>query len=197
MSKIKFELDLSDLFTDYGYDSDGVPKGECFNDWVQNEIDSQIRNTISERIDSAVKNQIDFIIKEQYDDFEIKIANKFNEMMDDFFDTPYTLKDKWGATTRENVTVKQLLREGCDNFINEKVDNDGKPYSYGNKTRLEYLINKHCQTYINNTSYSLEQTVKKATEEMKTRILGVVQKELGAKLYDFVGLENIINKNNT
>lgn len=85
MSKIKFELDLSDLFTDYGYDSDGVPKGECFNDWVQNEIDSQIRNTISERIDNAVKNQIDFIIKEQYDDFEIKIANKFNEMMDDFF----------------------------------------------------------------------------------------------------------------
>lgn len=194
MSKIKFELDLSDVFKwDGGVDEYGNATGLNFDSWIEEEIVSQIKGSLSNKIEKAIDNKINEIMSEQTTTINETISEKLNSFMNEFFETPYDIRDKYGDVIKKDVCVKSLLKEACDDFINQKVDANGAPTTsvYTKTTsRIEYMVNKSWEQEL---KYEVTKLTDSYTKEIKKKLKEEISKQLGDKLANIVGLESMLN----
>jgi hypothetical protein len=110
--------------------------------------------------------------------------------MDEFFDTPKDITDRWGHIVRKGVTARQLLSEAADNFFTERVDDSGQTNTYNARyTRIEYIAKKAVNHDI---TWAVEKAVKDAVDKVKKTVKDTATKQLGEKLAEVVGLETII-----
>lgn len=195
MSKIKFELDLSDVFA-YSDECDeyGNPNGVNFDSWIEGEITQQIKSSLSGKIESAISNKINDVMSERLCDIEEQINQRLNVFMDEFFTTPYDIKDRYGDVIQKDVCVKTLLKNACDDFVNQRVDSNGnvvKSTYYNDKsmTRVDYMVKKSWDSQLKST---IEKLTTEYTSEINKKIKEEISKQLGSKLTAIVGIDNIL-----
>ncbi|MCD3321637.1 hypothetical protein G8V07_14310 [Clostridium botulinum D/C] len=84
-----------------------------------------------------------------------------------------------------------MFKEKMDNFLTEKVNNNGRTEGYCDKTRLEYIIDK-------NISYDMNRKVKSVAEEVGKKLKEYVntklKQEIGEEVSKVIGLDKITNK---
>jgi len=173
-------------------DVDWIDERDDLDAILQNEIVSKISNKIINQSLSNVQAKVDETITARV---EQAIDEKLNTLLEDFFTRPRTLTDRWGDKTREEVSVMELLKERCDNFIDGYVDKDGKTVSssgYGNQTkRVDYTIQKQID-------HKLNAAIKTAADEVKQGIQKYVKEtitgHIGENIVQALGLESIIAK---
>lgn len=164
---------------------------------IDNEIQERIINTVVGKVKDSVITNVETEsakrINEQMASIEKAVGEKLNSIMDNFFDEPRNVTDNYGVVVKKGVTVKQTLRDACDNFLNQPVDKDGKPvkdsWSYTYKTRVDYFVAKAID-------YPIQRSIEKAVDEIKKnlqqKITTEVKTQLGDKVAEILELNKIL-----
>lgn len=181
MSKFNITVDI-----DY-IDEDGN-----LDDAICEQIVNAVVSKVSDTVTTRVEKQAQGLVEEHMRTAEASISDKLNKMMEEFFATPKDVTDRWGNIERHGVTVKQLLKEACDKFIEQPLDKHGKPASgYGieYKSRVDYIV-------ANSIGYEMENAINRAvkdvTNNLKKKISDEITQQMGAKLAGVVGLDDLL-----
>ncbi len=178
MAKFNITVDI-----DY-IDEEGNLDEELYNRIV-NSVVEKVSSKVSEKVITDAEEQI----TKQIDTIRDQISQKLNSLMEEFFEQPRNMYDKYGDLIKSNTSVKDLLKQECDTFLNCKVNTNGNPDAYSKRTRAEYLVNKVC-------GYELESAIKKATEkltkEVNTKVQEMVKFQLGDKIGGLIGIDDIL-----
>lgn len=172
-------------------------------DWIDEEykIDEEIRETIinsivnkvQDRLVSQTEAECNNKINEQMKNIEMAVSNKLNSIMDEFFDTPRDVTDKYGDVIQRGVTVKETLKKACDDFMNQPLDEYGKPtsssYNIKYKTRLDYFVAKSIDS---DMEWRIKKAVSDVTDNLKKKISEEVKKQMGAKLANILELDKML-----
>ena len=113
--------------------------------------------------------------------------------MDSFFDEPRDITDRYGDVIKKGVTVRDTLKKACDEFINQPLDQNGKPttsdWNVKYKTRIDYIVAK-------SINYDMERAINNAvsavTDNLKKKITDEVKKQMGDKLANILELDKMI-----
>ena len=172
-------------------------------DWMDEEynLDEEIRetiiNSIVNRVQDRLVNQVDTEctkrINDQMANIEKSVSDKLNSIMDSFFDEPRDVTDRWGDVVQKGVTVRDTLKKACDEFMNQSLDEQGRPttstYQVKYKTRVDYIVAK-------SIDYSMENAIKRAVEDvtknLKDKISNEVKKQMGDKLANILEIDKMI-----
>lgn len=160
---------------------------------ITEEIISGVCNKVSANVATKIEKEATERFKGKIEQVDKTISERLNDMMNEFFDTPKDITDKWGDVVRKGVSIKQLLKEACENFMEQTVDNNGNistnPY-YTAQKRVDYIVKK---VVGNDLESAIQKAVKEVTDNLKARINNEVKKQLGEKLADVIGLPDMIN----
>ena len=172
-------------------------------DWMDEEynLDEEIRETIinsvvnkvKDRLVNQVETECNNKINEQLKNIEIAVSNKLNGIMDAFFDEPRDITDKYGDVIKKGVTVRETLKKACDEFMNQPLDEYGKPttssYNTKYKTRLDYFIAKSID---GDMEWRIKKAVSDVTDNLKKKIGDEVKKQMGDKLANILELDKML-----
>ena len=172
-------------------------------DWIDEEynLDEEIREAIVDKIVNKVQDkliqQVDTEcsnkINDQMANIEKAVSDKLNSIMDSFFDEPRDVTDRYGDVIKKGVTIRDTLKKACDEFINQPLDQNGKPttsdWNVKYKTRIDYIVAK-------SINYDMERTINNAvssvTDNLKKKIADEVKKQMGDKLANILELDKMI-----
>ena len=171
---------------------DWLDEDENLDERLRDEILSGIVAKVGDNITKSLESKANKLLNKKMDSLENEIGEKLNAMMEEFFDTPKDITDEWGDVVKHSVTVREQLKTACSNYLEQKVDSSGKPSNgYGTyKTRLEYIISKSVD---HDMEYAIKKAVSEVTDGLKKRIVGEVKTQIGEKLADVIGLENMVS----
>ena len=172
-------------------------------DWIDEEynLDEEIREAIVDKVVNKVQDkfiqQVDTEcsnrINDQMANIEKAVSDKLNSIMDSFFDEPRDVTDRYGDVIKKGVTVRDTLKKACDEFINQPLDQSGKPttsdWNVKYKTRIDYIVAK-------SINYDMERAINNAvsavTDNLKKKITDEVKKQMGDKLANILELDKMI-----
>ena len=172
-------------------------------DWIDEEynLDEEIREAIVDKVVNKVQDkliqQVDTEcsnrINDQMANIEKAVSDKLNSIMDSFFDEPRDVTDRYGDVIKKGVTVRDTLKKACDEFINQSLDQNGKPttsdWNVKYKTRIDYIVAK-------SINYDMERAINNAvssvTDNLKKKISDEVKKQMGDKLANILELDKMI-----
>lgn len=181
MAKFNITVDIDYIDEDGNLD-------DVLCDQIVNSVVSRVSDTVTKKIEDKATE----IFENQISNVEVSVSDKLNNMMDEFFSTPKDITDQWGDVIKKNVTVKQTLKEACDKFLTQPVDQNGSPAKgYGAKynTRVDYIVAK-------SVDYSMDSAIKRAvsevTDNLKKKISDEIKTQMGEKLANFVGLDKML-----
>ena len=191
MAKLKIELDtrfLDDYVDEYGEVD--------FDSFISDEIISQIGDKIISKYESDQMEVIESKITDALSEVDSKIQEtidkKVNEIAENLLNRNITIYDEWGDVKKENVNIMDMFKQKMDNFLSEKVYENGKTNGYGREqTRIDYLVNK-------NITYSMERKVNEAAAQVSRKIEEYVNKtlkqQIGEEVSKVIGLDKITSK---
>ncbi len=191
MAKLKIELDTS-ILEEYVDEYGEVD----FDSFIYDEIVSQIGDKIVEKYESSQMEAIESRITDALSKVDSKIQEtidkKVNEIAENLLNRNITIYDKWGDVKKENVNIMDMFKKKMDNFLTEKVDEDGKTNGYRcDQTRIDYLVNK-------NITYSMERKVNEAAAQVSKKIEKYVnetlKQQIGEEVSKVIGLDKMTSK---
>lgn len=190
MSKINIAVTI-DL--DWLNEETGEEGGFDLEEYLKDEIASMVVGKISQRTENAVVKKADEMMQELLNGCKDSVKAKIDSILEDYFDTPKNITDRWGNVTREGVTTRMLIAEVLDAYFHEAVNEKGvHSSSYDNKyaNRVEYLVRKSMG---GDMEYRIKNAVGEVTDELKRRVTSEVKRQMGEKLASVVGLDDIIS----
>jgi hypothetical protein len=190
MSKINIAVTL-DL--DWLNEEAGEEGGFDLEEYLKDEIASMVVGKISQRTENAVVKKADDMMQELLNGCKDSVKTKIDSILEDYFDTPKNITDRWGNVTREGVTTRMLIAETLDAYFHEAVNEKGVHGSaYDNKyaNRVEYLVRKSMDGDI---EYRIKNAVGEVIDKLKQRVTEEVKRQMGEKLASVVGLDDIIS----
>ena len=148
-----------------------------------------MQDRLVNQVDAECNNRIN----NQIANIEAAVSDKLNGIMDAFFDEPRDVTDKYGDVIKKGVTVRDTLKKACDEFMNQPLDENGRPasssYSTKYRTRVDYIVAK-------SIDYNMEWAIKKAvddvTNNLKKKISEEVKKQMGDKLANILELDKML-----
>jgi predicted transcriptional regulator len=131
-------------------------------DWL--DPDGHLDDEIAARIESKVVNSLaDKILKELPETFNARVREvldgKLGELYEDFLSKSFSVYDEYGDVIKEDVNVKQILKERFDKFLIQKVDRDGKSASYGGVYRYEQILDRQSKEQVDDFIRELSRDV--------------------------------------
>lgn len=181
MAKFNVSVEL-----DY-FEEDG-----SLDDELKSEIVSKIVSEVAGSITKSLETEANRLLNAKMEALDEEISQKLNDLMQEFFNTPRDITDSWGDIVESGVTVTQKLKKACDEFMHQPVDENGKATKSSwakYKTRVDYIVHK-------SIDWEMEQAIKNAvgtaTKQIREQVKGLATKQLGEKLAEVVGLEDII-----
>ena len=173
-------------------DIDWVEEGGSIDQAIKDEIASTIIKTVSEKAVREIETKVDNMVEKTVLE---EINSKLAELLQDFMNRPRTITDRYGDIKKTGVSVMDLLKEQCDNFIEGFVDYSGNPVSnpsYGKKKRrIDYIVEK-------SIDYEMKRSIERAAGEIKTGLQSYIDKtlkeQIGENIAKAIGLEKIAAK---
>ena len=169
---------------------DWIGEDGNIDETIKQEIASSIIKTVSEKAIKDIEAKVDNMVNQAVLE---KINAKLEELLQDFLNRPRTITDSYGDVKRNGVSVMDLLKEQCDNFIEAVVDSEnGKPITgphYGSKKRrIDYFIEK-------SIDYEMKRSIERAVDNVKTAMQKYVEETVKAKIGEniakAIGLDKI------
>ena len=178
-------------------DIDYIDENGCLDETLSEEIVSRIVSSVSDRVIDNIQEKATTSFESQLENLENSMSVYLNNMMDEFLSIPRDITDQWGDVKRKGVTPKQLLKEACDNFIEQSVDEHGKPVNKGSynakyNTRIDYIVAKSID---HNMEYAIKRAVEDVTNNLKKKISNEIKSQMGEKLAGIVGVDDILSGN--
>lgn len=173
-------------------DIDWLEEDGSLDQVLKDEIVGGIASKVTANLTESMDSEVGQLVRSKMAEFDATISAKLNSMMEDFFNTPKDITDRWGNVTERGVTVTQKLAAACDNFLSQSVDEGGKPadgYRIKYNTRVDYIVHKSIDS---NMEWAIKKAVGDITDNLKKKISDEIKKQIGEKLADVVGLDQMI-----
>ena len=182
MAKFNITVELDWMDGEYNLD-------EEIRESIINSVVNKVQDRLVQQVDTECNNRIN----NQLVNIETAVSDKLNGIMDAFFDEPRDVTDKYGDVIKKGVTVRETLKKACDEFMNQPLDENGKPTtsSYNRKynTRVDYIVAK-------SIDYNMESAIRRAVEDvtknLKNKIADEVKKQMGDKLANILELDKML-----
>jgi hypothetical protein len=146
----------ADVTTTRTYDEDG---DECT-------VESSLRRDLAKAVREAIDAKVEAIAEEH-------VLPRVAELVEG---VTLQATNRWGEKRGEAKTFIEYMTERAVEYLNEKVNYDGKSraesrssYFEGEQTRITYLVHKHLQ-------YSIETAMKKAYKPANEQIAEALKK---------------------
>lgn len=183
MSKFNITVEFDWLTNEYDLESE-----------VKDQIVSSIANQIQEKIFSQVENKCNDRLNEMLSNAEKGISDKLNAIIAEFFETPRNVTDQYGDIIKKNVTVKDMLKTACDNFLTQSLDQNGNPCdksSYNKKynTRVDYIVAKSIN---HDMEWAIKRAVDEVTDNLKSKISNEIKTQMGDKLGKLLDIDKLL-----
>ncbi len=166
------------------YDEDGQG-GTSPDEIVKDAIIKGVMEKISAQIIHEVKASVGNLAIE-------RTNNTITSMLENFLEQPVIITDKYGEVKERHESVKEMMKQEFDNFLNQKVDpktgNPTNACSYGESyTRLSWLLNKHvtekAKAFMDKVTAEVDATLKKHLDaEAKSRVSKLIADRLDIKI---------------
>lgn len=179
MAKFNIEVNLEWLGEDGDIDS-------ILKESIVNSIVDKISGTAVKDIEDKVNTLVDSAVNKA-------VGDKLNETLEDFLHKPRNITDRWGEITRRNTSVMELLKSQFDDYLEGKVDRDGRPYTgySDSKKRIDYILEKTIDG-------PMKKSVETAAGEIKKKLQEYIDTTLKAQIGDnvakIIGLDSIVKK---
>ena len=174
-------------------DLDWIDEQDNIDETIKDELVSRVVNKVQEKLIRQTETECSNKINVQMAQIEKTVAEKLNTIMEDFFNTPRDVTDKYGEVIKKGITVKETLKQACDNFLNQGLDKNGCPVKNSwdtyYKTRVDYIV---AQTIDSGMKYAIEKAVKEIKDNLHKKISSEVKNQIGEKLADIIGLDEIL-----
>ena len=117
-------------------------------DYIDDE--HNLDNSIKEKIVEAVVEKInESAIEDISEQAQKKMIDRANEVVSSAYETllgkPILITDQWGNKDKEYPSVVEMIKARFDNFMTEKVDNSGYKSTYGDITRIDFIVKKQLE----------------------------------------------------
>ena len=181
MAKFNITVDLDWMDEYYNLDEE-----------IRENIINSIVSKVQDKLVSQTETECNNKINEQMKNIEKTVSDKLNSIMEEFFNTPRDVTDKYGDVVKRGVTVKETLKKSCDDFMNQSLDEYGKPtncsYNVKYKTRLDYFVAKSIDS---DMEWKIKKAISDVTDNLKKKISEEVKKQMGDKLANVLELDKI------
>ena len=181
MAKFNITVELDWMDEEYNLD-------EEIRETIINSVVNKVQDRLVQQVDTECNNRIN----SQLANIETAVSDKLNGIMDAFFDEPRDVTDKYGDVIKKGVTVRDTLKKACDEFMNQSLDENGKPttssWSIKYKTRVDYIVAK-------SIDYNMESAIKRAVEDVTKNLknkISEVKKQMGDKLANILELDKML-----
>ena len=101
---------------------DWLDEEENLNGRLRDEILSGIVAKVGTNITNSLESEARKLLDAKMVSLENEIGEKLNAMMQEFFDTPKDITDRWGDVVKRGVTVREQLKESCAQYLDQKVE---------------------------------------------------------------------------
>jgi len=170
---------------------DWIDDQMTIDDIIKQEIITGITSRISEALEKEVKSKVE-------KDLDSRVIQKVDEntqaMFDEFISREVAITDKYGDTIKVWPSLKDLMKDRFDKFLEQKVDSDGKSYDGNYKTtttRIYYMIYNQLKKFADKFT---SDTVKTVSEEIRKHVeLGLTNK-LGSELMKVLKVDKMLKK---
>jgi hypothetical protein len=182
MAKFNITVELDWMDEEYNLDED-----------IRETIVNSVVNKVQDRLINQVETECNNKINDQLKNIEVAVTDKLNGIMDAFFDEPRDVTDKYGDVIKKGVTVRDTLKKACDEFMNQPLDEYGKPaessYRIKYNTRVDYIVAKSIDY---NMEFAIKNAVSTVTDNLKKKITEEVKKQMGDKLANILELDKML-----
>lgn len=97
----------------------------------------------AEKLNNAINKEIEFRVKDKFDNHANRLIEDFlNKEMEKIVSQRVIPVDIWGTQVGKPTTLRDALAERAKEFWSTKVDEDGKPTTWGGIPRSERLMRK-------------------------------------------------------
>ena len=160
-------------------------------DWIE---DGSIDEVIQDKIVAEAVASIKTAIAAKVDGLAVDILNtRVNTMLDEiwanFMEKRVNITDKYGDPIESHESIKDMLKAKLDDFINQRVDAEGKVYPpsskcpYNSKPRIEYMMDKlvasHTKTFIDGVQRDFDMRLKETLDKgLKSAISSSMLKQV-------------------
>lgn len=170
--KLKIEVDIDYLSEDGSID-----------DHVKAQIANSIANKLSEESINNLSAQAERLINE-------RAVTLVDSVFSDIMGEKIAITDNWGKVVKEYPDTRAMIKARFDNFMTERVDNEGRQTSYGDQSRLDLIIKKQLDKVA--TDFT-KNAIKEVTEKIKSVLSDDLKLALGDRLINMMELDKIIN----
>lgn len=181
MAKFNIQVDIDYIDEDGNLD-------DAICDQIVDAVVDRVSNTIADQLQDRAQK----LFEDRFQSMEDTVSDKLNEMMEEFFSTPKDITDRYGDIERSGVTVKQLLKEACDKFMDQSLDENGRPargYDIKYSSRVDYIVAK---SYDRNMQNTINRAVSDVTDNLKKKISDEIKMQMGDKLAGIVGIDSLL-----
>lgn len=182
MAKFNITVELDWMDEEYNLD-------EEIRETIINHVVTKVQDKLIQQVDTECNNRIN----NQMANIEKAVSDKLNNIMESFFDEPRDITDKWGDIVQKGVTVRETLKKACDEFMDQPLDEYGKPaksaYNTKYNTRVDYIVAKSID---HNMEWAIKKAVEDVTNNLKNKITSEVKKQMGNKLANILELDKML-----
>lgn len=168
-------------------------------DWLDEDhtLDDVVKQEIIEsiigKLDKKVYENIETKVNQVIDNTVVQRINELTEkMFQDFTSRQITLSDKYGDTLKVYSSLTDLIKERFDNFMTEKVDDNGKTTksSYGRTSRrIDFIINKRLKDFADNFT---KDAVSQVQKEIKLHVEQGLKEHMGNKMMEVLDIPKLL-----
>ena len=168
---------------------------------VQDQIIHGVKQAISKDCLKLVEKKTQAAIDDGMKSAIELMQTKVTEFFEAWLNTEAIITDRFGDKI-EQGTLRDIIKREFNNCMNQKVDKDGNPSSYGAKyTRLEFVTGKKVQEVVNDSlsryGKDIDATIRATIEAgIKSRVSDkFAEMVIGYAKQDFTKAQAIEHKN--
>lgn len=157
-------------------------------DWINEEmsldetVKQNIIGAVVDKIQASVEKQVKGEIDKTINETTVKKISELTEnLFNDFMNRPVTIGDGYGSTIKVYNNVTEIIKERFDNFMTQKVDDQGRAATgYSAKhERIKFIIDNQLNDFAKKFT---DEAVKKVSGEIKLHVADGLTAKLGAEL---------------
>jgi hypothetical protein len=157
----KIEIDLRDLgLPQYDEDGDVIHNGSTLQDLIIDAAADKLLGTVDREIRSDIQEKF-------RTEYNRRIEERVADLVQEAFDAPIQRTTRWGEAQGEVTTVKEIIRETIEKFMNAKPANSGSRYRDDPYRNLSEAIEASVQNIL---SGDLKKTVEAARAAIHEKV---------------------------
>lgn len=163
-------------------------------DWLgeDGDLDEAVRKQV---IDGVVARLSEGFVKGIVKDASQQVNDRIDQLVTNLFEgfmsKGVTVTNRWGEVEKEGVSIVSLIKERLDGALVEKVDSQGRPSHYGDKTRLQYMIDERVQKAVDKVTKNV---VEQVDAKIAATLNDAIKSKLSASLLAKIDVDGILKK---